>query len=190
MARVPRILIFNKTSMIDLRILDSALSCLSREQFQEQAARPPCFIRHISVIQRPLKVAVPQVWHYLELAPPASAPRSGDALGDFMHLIQEVCIYIPPVGNCRWYHLSSLENCMDKFTKACKTQLQCAWCKHYVIKRAFPFWKKANHNIRTVIRCKTFQLSNETTRKQKDLLQNQMKQSCTNQSPKSEVVML
>lgn len=111
-----------------------------------------------------------RVWHYLELAPPASAPRSGDALGDFMHLIQEVCIYIPPVGNCRWYHLSSLENCMDKFTKACKTQLQCAWCKHYVIKRAFPFWKKANHNIRTVIRCKTFQLSNETTRKQKDLL--------------------
>lgn len=60
LAWVPRILIFNKTSIIDLHILWSALPCLSWEQFQEQAAHPPCFIRHISVVQRQLKATVPQ----------------------------------------------------------------------------------------------------------------------------------
>lgn len=75
-----------------------------------------------------------------------------------------------PIGHWGWYHLSSLENYMDKFTKAYKSQAQCAQHKHYVIKRAFPFSKKANHNIRTVIRCTTFQLSNKTVRKQKVLL--------------------
>lgn len=70
-----------------------------------------------------------------------------------------------PYGKLRWYHLSPLEYCMAKFIKTCKTQIQCAWCKHYVIKTAFPFSKKANQNIRIGIRCKTFQLSNETVRK-------------------------
>lgn len=169
LAWVPRILIFNKTSMIDLDILESALPCLSREQFQEQAAHPPFYQAHFCH-SNITEAAVPQVRHYLELAPPASVPRSGDALGDFLHLIQEVCIYIFPTGNCGCYHLSSIENYMDKFTKACKSQVQCAWYKYNAIKRAFPFSQKANYKIRIVIRCKTLQLNNEMVRKQKVLL--------------------
>lgn len=70
-----------------------------------------------------------------------------------------------PYGELRWYRLSPLEYYMAKFIKTCKTQIQCAWCKYYIIKMVFPFSKKANHNIRIGIRCKIFQLSNETVRK-------------------------